>query len=306
MRLRFTVEENRRLSARQAVCILFQIAVLAIGLLTIACAPTPATSSAMNTPAQPVAQTNDAKSLWQNSKHANTYVNEGAENNSCARCHAPMNWLPTSPDEMPATCASCKFTIKPPKPVAQDDWKNIECAQCHKTEKGVVSNQVMWLNALIAAFDTVNDPYEPVKSNTELCEKCHRDAYKIEMGTTAHKNLQCTDCHNPHSTAASCSNVKCHANVRQPEKPMVGHDAAHANVNCVACHDANGWKAQPVGDKKVWLTLKPTDRTGKANPTPFVSHNLQKHVDCGKCHFAGNQWGLKTSSAEFLQISKGT
>jgi len=226
--------------------------------------------------------------MWQASQHADTYVLEGGENNSCARCHSPLNWLPTSPDEMPATCSSCKFTIKPPKPVAKNEWKNIECAQCHRTQKEIVSTEVAWLNALIAAFDSTNDPYEPVKSTTELCEKCHRDAYKIELGKAAHASMTCTDCHNPHSTKASC--VTCHSSLAQ----SAGHDAAHANVNCVACHDAGGWLAQPTGDKRIWLTLRPTDLKGKPNPIPYTSHNLQKKVDCARCHFAGNPWNLKS------------
>lgn len=277
-------------------------------LVAAACAPTvsaPATSTKANSSiapaqssasAQPVAagQSAEIRQLWQTSKHANSYVVEGDQNNTCARCHSPTNWLPTSPDEMPATCASCKFTIKTPKPIAKNEWKHIECAQCHRTQKEVVGKEIAWLNALIAAFDSTNDPYAPVKSNTELCEKCHRDAFKIEIGKAAHASKGCVDCHNPHSTTASCADAKCHANVLKPEKPIAGHDAAHANVNCVACHDAHGWKVQPTGDKKIWLTLKPTDRQGKPNPTPYVSHNLQKSVDCARCHFAGNPWNLKT------------
>jgi hypothetical protein len=287
---------------------LSNITILAVTLLIVlaigACAPTPVApaptvqSSAASAPAQSAqssapSQSNDIKSLWQASKHANTYILEGEENNTCARCHSPTNWLPTSPDEMPATCASCKFTIKPPKPIAKSEWKNIECAQCHKTQKEIVSKEVAWMNSLIAAFDTVNDPYEPVKSTTELCEKCHRDAYKIEIGKSAHASKTCTDCHNPHSTKASCADNKCHPNALKPEKPIAGHDAAHANVNCAACHDAGGWKVQPVGEKKIWQSMRPTDLKGKPNPIPYTSHNLQKSVDCARCHSANNPWGLK-------------
>ncbi len=193
---------------------------------------------------------------------------------------------------MPATCAACKFTIKTPKPVEKTDWKNIGCNVCHKVEKEALTSQVAWLNAAIAQFSS-DDPYEPVRSNTELCEKCHRDGYQIERDAVVHKDKGCTDCHDPHSAAASCTDAKCHATVLKPEKPIAGHDAAHATVDCVACHDAAGWKVQPTGDKKTWMTLKPTDRTGKPNPTPYVSHNLQKAVDCARCHFANNPWGLK-------------
>jgi hypothetical protein len=205
-----------------------------------------------------------------------------------------MNWIPTSPNDMPAMCAVCKFTIKTPKPVEKADWENIGCPQCHKVEKEALTKQVAWLNTAIAQFDPSGNPYEPVRSNTELCEKCHRDAFKVELSKSVHAGKGCTDCHDAHSTKASCTDAKCHANALKPDKPIAGHDAAHATVNCAACHDAAGWKVEPTGDKKVWLTLRPTDRTGKPNPTPFASHNLQRQVDCARCHYAGNPWNLKT------------
>jgi hypothetical protein len=204
-----------------------------------------------------------------------------------------MNWVPTAPEDMPATCATCKFTIKTPKPVEKADWKNIGCEQCHKTEKETVTKQVAWLNAAIAQFDPSGDPYELVKSNTELCEKCHRDNYKIDMGTMAHKNLGCTDCHNAHSTTASCTDAKCHANVLKPDKPIAGHDAAHANVPCATCHDASGKKSAPTADKKMWLTYQAQDPRGKPGDYAIVSHNIQKQVHCARCHSANNSWGLK-------------
>ncbi|MBI5034692.1 MAG: hypothetical protein HZB51_29570 [Chloroflexi bacterium] len=252
-------------------------------------------SSAMPASTQSVSstQTPDVKQLWASGKHANTFVAAAdGNNNECARCHAPMNWLPTSMNEIPATCQSCKFNISTPKPVAKADWKNIGCDQCHVTAKGVVSHQVAWLDATIAQFDSVSDPYQTVKSNTELCEKCHRDAFKIVMGKHAHIDKGCTDCHNPHSTQAGCTTNQCHPNILKPAQPVAGHDAAHAKVNCVACHDANGWQVQP-GNDKTWVTLRPTDALGNSNPMPFVSHNVQKTVDCARCHFAGNPWNLK-------------
>jgi len=257
----------------------------------------PGASSATITPKPTVtlvATQLSLKELWEESKHANTYVIENGAHNECARCHSPANWIPTSPEDMPATCATCKFTIKTPKPVEKADWKNIGCEQCHRVEKETVTQAVAWRNPALANFDPSSDPYETVKTNTELCEKCHRDTYKIEMGKSAHANKTCTDCHDPHSTRASCTTAQCHPNVLKPTQPIVGHDTAHANVHCVACHDAGGWKVQPTGDKKTWLTLRPTDLKGNPNPIPYTSHNLQKTVDCARCHFAGNPWNLKT------------
>ena len=235
---------------------------------------------------------------WQNSKHAATFIlSSDGSNNDCARCHSPYNWIPTANEDIPATCASCKFTIKIPKPVAKTDWKSIECNICHRVENGNVGSQVFWLNAAIAQFDTTKDPYEAVTSNTQLCEKCHKDSnpffYKIDMGSTAHIGKQCTACHDAHVLKASCTAAGCHADILTPAKPIEGHDAAHANVNCVACHDASGLKVGPVEGQKTWLTFRTTEVQGKKSTSSYLSHNLQKKVDCARCHFVGNTWGLK-------------
>ncbi len=259
--------------------------------------PTPALpTAAPSVAALPIAagQTSDVRQQWQSSKHASTFTAAAdGNNNDCARCHAPLNWMPTSTNDIPATCQSCKFKISTPKPVVQADWKNVGCEQCHKTEKEVVSKQVAWLNTAISNFDTNADPYEAVQSNTELCGKCHRDAFKIDLGKNAHASMTCTNCHNAHSLAANCTSANCHASALKPEKPIAGHDAAHAKVTCVACHDASGLKVGPTDDKTQWVVFKETSVPDKKGVAPFVSHNLQKQVDCARCHFDGNPWGLK-------------
>ena len=173
----------------------------------------------------------------------------------------------------------------------------MECNICHRVENDNVGSQVVWLNAAIAQFDTTKDPYEAVATNTQLCEKCHKDTktsfYKIDLGISAHTGKQCTVCHDAHSLKASCTATDCHATVLTPAKPIEGHDAAHANVNCVACHDASGLKVGPVEGQKTWLTFRTTEEQGKKSTNPYLSHNLQKKVDCARCHFTGNTWGLK-------------
>lgn len=250
--------------------------------------PTPVPPAA--TPGQPSVQT-----VWQGSAHATTFV-EG-ENNDCARCHSPMNWTPTDPADMPETCASCKFTIKAPKPVAKADWQSVGCEVCHIVENKAVTAKVAWLNAAIAQFDSSQSPYEPVKTPDELCVECHADVrgmtYARSMGSGAHASFGCTKCHDEHSLAASCTTTGCHPSLLSPEKQIKGHDTAHANVTCGACHDASGLKAGPVEGSQSWASFRPTDARGKAVATAYTSHALQKKADCARCHYAGNPWNLK-------------
>jgi hypothetical protein len=237
----------------------------------------------------------DLLNVWQGSKHAATFVSgDNGVNNDCARCHSPRNFAPASMADMPATCASCKFNIPVPKPIAQADWKSIQCDSCHKIEGGAAAPKAVWLNALVAEYDSTKEPYESVSNNTELCGKCHRDApgfsYKIDMGASGHKSMQCTTCHDPHSLNSSCSAGTCHASVLKEAK--IGHDAAHTSVQCWACHDASGLKVDKPAGQNVLTTFRATDARGKAVATPYMSHNLQRKVDCARCHYAGNPWGL--------------
>jgi len=269
-------------------------------LLISSCQPiTPPPPEPTPSPAAAQASSSEQSAIqraWKSSRHADTFVLEEGTNNECARCHSPRDWMPTSAAEMPATCASCKFNVSAPKPVSKADWKSIECAMCHRVENGVSSAQIVWLNTLVEQYDTTKDPYEAVKTPTELCEKCHRDAsaarYKRDLGRGPHSSFECTKCHDAHSTQASCAEP-CHADALKA-KAVAGHDAAHAVVHCVACHDASGLKVGPVEGTKTWLTFRTTDSRGKAAVTPYVSHIVQRQVNCARCHFSDNPWRLKT------------
>jgi hypothetical protein len=176
----------------------------------------------------------------------------------------------------------------------------VQCNMCHRVENGVVSSEVVWQNTLIAQYDTTQDPYQAVSSSTELCQKCHKneDAYlfKIDMGKASHTSMQCTDCHDAHSLQASCNDTLCHTDTLNPAKAITGHDAAHAKVDCVACHDASGLKVGPVEGGSTWSTLWNTTVGGIKITGQYVSHNLQLKVDCTRCHYTGNPWGLKPVS----------
>jgi len=145
--------------------------------------------------------------------------------------------------------------------------------------EGSTASQVSWINILKTKPGEA-EIYDAVSTNTELCEKCHVDTdtflYGRDLGLTAHTDKQCTDCHDAHSLKTSCAD--CH------EEPITGHDEEHAIVECVACHDASGLDAGPIGGENTWLTFRTDD--------PYISHNLQLEVDCTRCHYAENSWGL--------------
>ncbi|MCK5319301.1 MAG: hypothetical protein KAJ55_15420 [Anaerolineales bacterium] len=224
---------------------------------------------------------------WQAGPHSETYV-EG-DNNLCARCHAPVVFVP-SIDDLDPSCLVCKFEVAPPPAsIAQDTWTNVECNVCHLVNKNdEVEPEFTWLLFLLL------NEYEQVASSTELCGKCHAESDLDLPGHTAvvvggaHAGYSCTDCHDAHSTTAlSCGAAGCHDDMGAD---IPGHDDAHESVSCMACHDAGEMGVGPDDDLGAWITLLPPDSEGISYP--FSSHNTQLEASCDRCHYPNNAWGL--------------
>ena len=236
--------------------------------------------------------TDPIQSLWEASPHAHTYVlDEAGMNSTCARCHAPINYVP-SMDDMPASCATCKFEVAPPPPtIAEADWENIPCNVCHRVKRGDVDPNFAWLSI------PPIDEYEDLATTTELCIKCH--TVVDVAGHTgidvagSHAGYICTQCHDAHSTTASCATGICHPDVLTPSTPTPGHDENHKSVTCWACHDAAGLTIGP-DEQGNWTTFQP------GSSIPVVSHNIVKDVLCERCHFLNNPWNL---SADVSKIT---
>lgn len=223
--------------------------------------------------------------LWEASPHANTYVlDEAGTNSTCARCHAPLDYVP-SMDDMPASCAACKFEVDDPPPtLAETDWESIPCNICHRVKKGVVDPEYTWLSV------PPIDEYADVESTTELCLNCHIQVdipgHETPDLATAHADFTCTQCHDAHSTTAiSCASGDCHADTTNSSTAIPGHDEAHLAVPCWVCHDAAGLAAG-LDENENWVTLM------DVASTPYVSHNIIKETLCERCHFLNNPWNL--------------
>lgn len=249
--------------------------------------PTPPAADAEPDPAA-------IQGAWESSPHADTYILDAeGQNNTCARCHAPINWLPAMED-LPESCFACKFELEPPPPtIAEGEWVHIPCKVCHKVDKkGNVEPEIAWLE--IAPLDE----YISVASPSELCLKCHAAAdisghATVDVGG-AHPGYECNQCHSAHDTKASCDTPGCHV---EPTDPIPGHDSDHQAVSCVACHDGSGMEVGPDEETSIWTTFitKPTE--GGTERFAFTSHNVVLDAKCDRCHFVGNSWGLTESVA---------
>lgn len=202
-----------------------------------------------------------------------------------------------------------------------EDGQVINCKSCHEENGAEAWSKPVWLNQ-------ESGQYEAVENNSALCGQCHQEAESSnhQNENSIHIDFECTDCHNPHSTAASCSNTNCHQSIKQervlpPSTPTGGqhpksgtsfcggaschpaatqvasfnhsiHGSIHAAVSCAACHDASELQVAPSEQTGTWVTFKATEIDGVITSTPYESHNLQAEVSCIRCHFEGNSWGL--------------
>jgi hypothetical protein len=178
---------------------------------------------------------------WQAGPHAAGYDLGKGPNTYCARCHSPQNWDPAAVIDAPPNCVSCKFPNEAEVRIAEgnplvpeENWKGIPCEVCHRNGGENTEVEIAW-------FDAVSGYSESVASSSDLCEKCHHDtetlSYQVDLGSHAHIDFECTNCHEPHSTRASCGSVGCHNDV---VAVMAIYNPAHLGVPdnnvCIGCH----------------------------------------------------------------------
>ncbi len=190
----------------------------------------------------------------------------------------------------------------------------VNCDDCHRTRNGVVLEEAAWRNQQTGQ-------YEAVSETNSLCSQCHTDASAGHV----HATYTCIDCHDPHKAEASCTDSGCHANIQTvffelPATPTGGHPNGgssfcgganchsvatavaattgtthgpeHAQVTCEACHDASQLQVGPSPEDGNWMLWQEVESNGTTFTEIRNSHDLQLEVDCARCHFENNPWGL--------------
>jgi hypothetical protein len=234
---------------------------------------------------------------WAMSSHADTYViSAEGKNDTCARCHSPVQWLP-GPDDIPESCLACKFDVDVPPPLfSEEEWEHVPCKTCHRTNGDDVGEEIAWLE-----IPSIEE-YIDMDSTTKLCRKCHEttdfpDHKPAIVLSEEHADLLCTECHDPHSNMTTCAKSGCHESVIVGAEPVPGHDEDHTSVSCTACHDAAGLQVGPNEDGDMWVTYASLMLDGEESLLPHSSHAVQTQVTCDRCHFSANPWGLSEDVA---------
>ncbi|HSQ26927.1 MAG TPA: multiheme c-type cytochrome [Anaerolineales bacterium] len=284
--------------------------------------PPPPTETTLPT-LTPLPDQTEFIAAWSGSPHGNTYDLGKGPNTYCSRCHSPQNWDPAAKPDAAPNCVTCKFATDPELRMAktmdfveEEDWHGIYCDTCHIMENGVVTEGNAWFNPLTKEYDEVRTP-------NEVCTKCHLTSqgvsatggrgvtHEIYLGGSAHKNWAgvltterrpeyCTDCHDPHTQIPKTC-AECHEDVLTSDTHINGTIEQHANVSCMACHDATGADVGPHPDEAmdgVWVPI--LTEVGRSGPTTsaIISHSPQWEVSCDRCHFEGNAWELTVLTAD--------
>jgi len=234
----------------------------------------------------------EARAVWEQSGHADTFDSGLGADTTCARCKSPLNWDPVAPAADAALdCASCKRTPGEPRPlleggvpVAMSEWQNVGCSICHEPVGDSYRIAPVFWNQRLGV-------YEPVESGSDLCAHCHEGQHGFEVVEEmevdqAHPGWQCLDCHDPHGDDIQC--VDCH-------DVTTGAGAQehinHQDVVCSACHDQGGlalWRERDTSSSFYGSVV--TIRFAHTL-TSWPSHNLRAEVDCGRCHHAAGAYG---------------
>jgi len=192
------------------------------------------------------------------------------------------------------------------------------CENCHYATIPI-GNELTLLDGETGQFESIN-------TSTDLCLKCHPEQGESFMGnnnnSNHHKNLGCTECHDAHSTEASCVQSSCHVgimgifpasvtfpkthptcltdchvlHIKAADLP-IEHQPVHAKIPCTGCHDESKLSIRgPI--------IQTSSGTRNLEDVHFpwgeqsFSHKIVREVDCFMCHYADNPWGLMVISPE--------
>ena len=177
----------------------------------------------------------------------------------CNLCHEKRNTLPPLSDEV-GRCATCHLVS-----IRENRAKSLNklCLVCHGRSESRASNLTSKMLPLIDKTQYTNTPHAHIS-----CITCHQgyDSY-------------------PHSQTEPKSCISCHKRHHE----AISHDL-HYQVECLACHIQKATISKRHNAKGiVYEIVREYDLSND-----LWIHNIQREVDCTKCHFKGNGLGISS------------
>ena len=181
-----------------------------------------------------------------------------------------------------ALCEKCHLdsdTLKHRRVLNGDAHLDFVCTECHDAHSVIASCDECHTVSRIEQPRLIPE-HQDIVSNQD-CTECHNGAYEshpIVVQETG--NDDCLDCHGQIMGDRDLAPVQ------------VGHSLVHADISCVACHDASGMEVGPLEDQAVWVVYRTTIGPLGSTTEPYQSHQLQLNVECDRCHHQGNTWDI--------------
>jgi len=140
-----------------------------------------------------------------------------------------------------------------------------------------------------------------VQAANALCQDCHaepdvqmeRDGQEVPLQVeeqeyieTRHGHVACQRCHStvgrsPHRSLEPLDCADCHTNLSQ----HIANGDAHVTVECSACH----FEPDIVTRVEITRVVQLGTLDEQGNVVDRTSHQMVIPVDCGRCHYSGNQ-----------------
>jgi hypothetical protein len=235
----------------------------------------------------------------------NTLVPESEWNDiGCEVCHvvtdglaeSGIGWLnPTTgyhetvanATELCEKCHLDNQTLRHKRDLGENAHADFECVQCHDSHS--VKANCRNCHPIVMMDTTAVTLEHPSAKNNDECRSCHPKAWdEHDRDIKLAGDDDCMNCHDELMVEA------------KQTPASLAHSSVHLAVSCVACHDASGLEVGPIEGQNLWMTFRTTELLGHSQTEPYQSHNLQKKVDCGRCHYPGNPWDIPES----IQVSK--
>ncbi len=187
-----------------------------------------------------------------------------------------------------AIFAVALLSLAAPAP-AQEQEQETSCWACHRQPNVNAVAGVEAANAL--CFKDCHQ--EPDISKEVEAQEVSLQVEEEDYTQTRHGNVACIQCHStvahsPHEEQAALACADCHHNLSQ----HIAAGDAHLTVECAACHFQIDSVERDPGSGIVEVGI--LDEQGQA--LDRTGHELSSPVQCGRCHFSGNEVGAGSAA----------
>jgi hypothetical protein len=169
--------------------------------------------------------------------------------------------------------------------IPPDEWQHVTCLVCHPEGDRGDFQKVAWLDIPFTLT------YQQLDANWVVCENCHVASGTVDhipvTVSGVHSGMNCLDCHDPHTAAASCTQAGCHFDFEEACVPVIEHSKPHQAAACQACHASGEYLVNWDQGRELW-NLVQTNEAGQLQRAGFISpHTISLEANCERCHTPG-------------------